>query len=289
VTGTPDGIAMLDKPAGLTSHDVVGRCRRILRTRRVGHAGTLDPMATGVLVIGVGRATRLLGHLSAADKDYDAVIRLGQATTTDDAEGEVLSRASAAVPLADLQAAVARLTGVIDQVPSSVSAIKVGGRRAYERVRSGEEVELPARTVTISSFEVRDVAEVGDFLDLAVSVTCSAGTYVRALARDLGADLGVGGHLRQLRRTRSGSVDVADCQGLDDFEADPKVLPLAEALDRNFARLDVDAESAAAVGHGRSLPAIGAHGPVAVFGPGGTALALMAEDGDRLRPLAVFA
>ena len=288
MTGTPDGIALLDKPSGLTSHDVVSRCRRILRTRRVGHAGTLDPMATGVLVIGIGRATRLLGHLSAADKDYDAVIRLGQATTTDDAEGEVLSRATASVPPADLRDAVARLTGVIEQVPSSVSAIKVGGRRSYERVRSGEAVELPARAVTISRFEVRDVAEVGDFLDVTVSVTCSAGTYIRALARDLGADLGVGGHLRQLRRTRSGAVDVADCQQLDDFEADPRVLPLAEALDRNFARLDVDAESAIAVGHGRSLPSIGADGPVAVFGPGDAALALMAEDGDRLKPLAVF-
>ncbi len=288
MTGTVDGIALLDKPSGMTSHDVVGRCRRILRTRRVGHAGTLDPMATGVLVLGIGRATRLLGYLTVADKDYDAVIRLGEATTTDDAEGEVLSRATASVPPADLDAAVAGLTGVIEQVPSSVSAIKVGGRRSYERVRSGETVELPARTVTVSRFEVRDVAEVGDYLDVAVSVTCSAGTYIRALARDLGADLGVGGHLRELRRTRSGSVDVGECQELEDFERDPKVLPLAEALDRNFARLDVDAESATAVGHGRSLPAIGADGPIAVFGPGDAPLALMAEDDDRLKPLAVF-
>jgi tRNA pseudouridine55 synthase len=288
VTDTIDGLALLDKPSGLTSHDVVARCRRILRTRRVGHAGTLDPMATGVLVLGVGRATRLLGYLSAADKDYDAVIRLGEATTTDDAEGEVVSRQQANVATADLTAAVARLTGVIEQVPSSVSAIKVGGQRAYARVRSGEAVELPPRTVTVSRFQVRDVAQVGEFLDVAVSVTCSSGTYIRALARDLGSDLGVGGHLRQLRRTRSGNVAVTDCRRLDDFEQNPIVLPLADALARNFARLDVDAESATAVGHGRSLPPIGADGPVAVFGPGGTALALMAEDGDRLKPLAVF-
>lgn len=239
-------------------------------------------------MVGVGRATRLLGYLSAADKDYDAVIRLGAATTTDDAEGEVLSQAAAAVDPSDLAAAVGRLTGVIEQVPSSVSAIKVGGRRSYERVRSGEAVELPPRTVTVSRFEVLDVAAVGDCLDVAVTVTCSSGTYIRALARDLGADLGVGGHLRQLRRTRSGTVSVTECQDLDEFERSPKLLSLGEALDRNFARLDVDAESAAAVSHGRGLPAIGAAGPVAVFGPGDAALALMAEEGDRLKPLAVF-
>ena len=207
-----DGLVVVDKPAGWTSHDVVGRCRRLYGTRKVGHAGTLDPMATGVLVVGVGRATRLLTFLVGCDKEYLATIRLGQTTVTDDAEGEITASAGAR-GVADERIAeeIAALTGEIAQVPSSVSAIKVDGRRSYARVRSGEQVELEARPVTVTVFEVLDrrdlAADDGTYVvDLDVRVVVSAGTYVRALARDLGAGLGTGGHLTALRRTRVGGT-----------------------------------------------------------------------------------
>jgi tRNA pseudouridine55 synthase len=203
---TIDGVVVVDKPAGLTSHTVVARIRKLAGTRKVGHAGTLDPMATGVLVIGVNRATRLLGHLQLADKAYDATVLLGASTTTDDAEGEVVSAASAsdlaAVTAEAVEAALAGFRGEISQVPSKVSAIKVGGRRAYERVRAGEEVALKARLVTVSRYDVVDVRPGPSGIEVDISVDCSSGTYIRALARDLGVELGVGGHLTMLRRTR---------------------------------------------------------------------------------------
>src|SRR5690606_32602498 len=204
-----DGILVVDKPSGWTSHDVVARTRRLAATRKVGHAGTLDPMATGVLVLGINKGTRLLTFLVGCDKDYAATIRLGQSTNTDDAEGEVVSASGAGhLGAAEVSAAVARLTGEIEQVPSTVSAIKVDGRRAYARARAGEDVTLAARPVTVSRFEVLD-RRAGDagtvpVLDLDVAVTVSSGTYVRALARDLGTALGCGGHLTHLRRTRVG-------------------------------------------------------------------------------------
>ncbi len=218
------GLVVVDKPAGLTSHDVVARLRRILHTRKVGHAGTLDPMATGVLVCGVGRGTKLLGHLALDTKAYTATIRLGATTTTDDAEGETVTTTDpAAVTDEAIDAGIAALTGPILQVPSSVSAIKIDGRRAYARVRAGEQVVLPPRPVTVSTFTV--LARRG--ADLDVAVECSSGTYVRALARDLGAALGVGGHLTALRRTRVGPFRLEHARTLPELEEAPGTLPAA--------------------------------------------------------------
>lgn len=289
--GLLDGLLVLDKPPGFTSHDVVARVRRLAGTRRVGHAGTLDPMATGVLVLGIGRATRLLGHLSGTDKAYDATIRLGQATVTDDAEGDVVQERSAtAVSDADVHAGVRTLTGDIRQVPSAVSAVKVGGRRSYARVRAGEDVDLPARPVTVHSFAVRAVRRGGATVDVDVSVVVSSGTYVRALARDLGAALGVGGHLTRLRRTRVGPYDLAAARTLEQLEASFDVVPLAAAVAASFPRRDVDAEQARLVAHGARLPALGlGPGPVGVFGPDGSCLALVAEQEGTARPVVVFA
>jgi tRNA pseudouridine55 synthase len=283
----PSGLVVVDKPAGLTSHDVVGRLRRILRTRKVGHAGTLDPMATGVLVCGVERGTKLLGHLALDTKAYTATIRLGASTTTDDAEGEVLAAADpSGVPDAAVAAGIAALTGAIEQVPSSVSAIKVDGRRAHARVRAGEEVVLAARPVTVSVFDL--LARRG--ADLDVVVECSSGTYVRALARDLGAGLGVGGHLTALRRTRVGPFVLDRARTLEQLEADPTLsLPLDAAVAVAFPRRDLDAPAAADVRHGRPLPASGLPGVHGAFAPGGRVLALMRDDADRARPVVVLA
>jgi tRNA pseudouridine55 synthase len=278
---------IVDKPAGLTSHDVVARLRRILRTRRIGHAGTLDPMATGVLVCGVGRGTKLLGHLSLDTKAYTATIRLGATTRTDDAEGEVLTTADASgVEDAAIAAGMAALTGAIEQVPSAVSAIKVDGRRAYARVRAGEEVVLAARPVTVSEFRL--LARRGPDLDVAVQ--CSSGTYVRALARDLGAALGVGGHLTALRRTRVGPFTLEHARTLDELERDPVLsLELDAAVAAAFPRRDLDAALAADISHGRPLPATGLDGTYGVFAPDGRALALVSERGRQARPVVVLA
>jgi tRNA pseudouridine55 synthase len=294
VTGAAgaDGLVVVDKPGGWTSHDVVARLRRLAGTRRVGHAGTLDPMATGVLLVGVNRATRLLGHLALADKAYDATIRLGVATVTDDADGEVLAVTSAAGVADDaVSAAIAALTGEIDQVPARVSAVKVAGRRAYARVRAGEDVDLPARRVTVSRFALRQARRHADLVDLDVEVTCSSGTYVRALARDLGAALGVGGHLTALRRTRVGAYGLEQAHTLDQLAAEFAMIPLAAAVAAAFPRHDVGADQARVVAHGGWLPAPGngaRTGPVGVFGPGGVLLALAEERGDRLCPLVVW-
>lgn len=253
------GLLLVDKPQGLTSHDVVARARRALNTRKVGHAGTLDPMATGLLTLGVGSATRLLTYLVGLDKTYETTMRLGAATTTDDAEGEVTTVADpsaiAAVTDAGLAAGIRALTGEIDQRPSSVSAIKVDGRRAYDRVRAGEEVELAARRVTISAFEVLGVRRTGTAIDVDARINCSSGTYIRALARDLGAALGVGGHLTALRRTRVGPFAVADAVSLEVLaEGGASLLASpAEVAARLFPTLDVDAEQARDLGHGKLL------------------------------------
>jgi len=250
------GILLVDKPAGLTSHDVVARTRKAMGTRKVGHAGTLDPMATGLLVIGVEGATRLLTYIVGADKTYEATIRLGQTTGTDDADGEILQHADAGswgqVTPERVSAGIDALTGRISQVPSSVSAIKVDGRRAYDRVRAGEEVVLAARDVTVSRFEA--VAErAGDgTLDLDVVVECSSGTYIRSLARDLGADLGVGGHLTALRRTRVGDFDVADAVALDGL-ADATPMTPAAAAARVLSTLSVSMSDARDLRHGKRL------------------------------------
>lgn len=286
----PGGLVVVDKPGGMTSHDVVARIRRLAGTRRVGHAGTLDPMATGVLLLGVGRATRLLGHLALTDKTYEATVRLGAATTTDDAAGDVTTTSgTAAVTAAQITTAVVALTGDLDQVPSSVSAVKVDGQRAYRRVRAGEEVELQPRRVSVRRFDVLDTRHDGGFLDLDVVVDCSTGTYVRALARDLGRALGVGGHLTALRRTRVGPYDLEQAHRLAQLEQDLVVLPLDDVAAATFPRRDVDAAAARDVSFGRPLPATGTTGPVAVFGPDGAFLALMTDAADGLaRPVAVF-
>lgn len=292
----PDGLVIVDKPAGITSHGVVARMRRLAGTRRVGHAGTLDPMATGVLVIGVEKATRLLGHLALTEKAYDATIRLGQRTVTDDAEGEVTETVPAASVTAEAVAdGVAALTGEILQVPSAVSAIKIDGRRSYSRVRSGEDVDLPARPVTVSSFAVHDRRPVTlddgtAVLDLDASVVCSSGTYVRALARDLGAALGVGGHLTALRRTRVGPYTLESARTLEQLEDSFACLPIGEAAAAAFPRRDVDDEQARLLTNGVRLKAAGlGPGPIAVFAPGERFVALVEEKQGEARSLAVFA
>ncbi|HEY7489171.1 MAG TPA: tRNA pseudouridine(55) synthase TruB [Streptosporangiaceae bacterium] len=284
------GLVIVDKPAGWTSHDVVGKLRRLAGTRRVGHAGTLDPMATGVLVVGIEKATRLLGHLALTEKAYDATMRLGQTTNTDDAEGEVTATASAARVSDDaLRAAVAALTGEIRQVPPQVSAVKVDGQRAYKRARAGEDVALSARTVTVPDFTVRRVRRDADLIDLDVSITCSSGTYIRALARDLGAALGTGGHLTYLRRTRVGPYDLAMARTIEQLTEKLDVLPLADAVAAAFPRRDVSADEARKVTHGVRLPAVGlGPGPVGVFGPDGSLLALVEEHGPVAKSLVVF-
>jgi len=287
------GLLIVDKPAGLTSHDVVARVRRLAGTRRVGHAGTLDPMATGVLVVGLEKATRLLGHLALTQKEYTATIRLGQRTDTDDADGQITSSASAASVTADaIAAAAAGLTGEIQQVPPGISAIKVGGQRAYRLTRQGAAPELAARPVTVYALEVGELRRPAgdpDVLDVDVTVTCSSGTYIRAIARDLGAALGTGGHLTVLRRTRVGPYLARDAATLAELEASLRVIPLAEAAAAAFPRRDLTAEEARRLGHGGRLPAGGEPGPVAAFAPDGSLVALLTEDGGQARPLAVFA
>jgi len=250
------GILLVDKPAGLTSHDVVARTRRAIGTRKVGHAGTLDPMATGLLVIGIEGATRLLTYIVGADKTYRATIRLGQTTGTDDAEGEILTTAApeawASVTDDAVSASIAALTGAISQVPSAVSAIKVDGRRAYDRVRAGEEVVLAARDVVVSRFDLLESRRGDGHLDLDVIVDCSSGTYIRSLARDLGADLGVGGHLTALRRTRVGPFEVTDAVAIDALEGAPTLTP-AEAASRILPVLDMSADDARDLRHGKRL------------------------------------
>jgi tRNA pseudouridine55 synthase len=252
----PEGLVIVDKPAGWTSHDVVARVRKLARTRKVGHAGTLDPMATGVLVVGIGRATRLLGYIAGHDKAYRATIRLGWATVTDDAAGERISGAPAAgLTMDQVLPAVGALTGPILQRPSAVSAIKVAGRRAHDRVRAGETVELRERPVLVSVFDVlayRADPEAGAF-DLDVEVVCSSGTYVRALARDLGEALGVGGHLTALRRTRVGGFYEAEAHELADLEQGLTVIDLSTAARNAFPVLAVGPVQAMAVCNGRPI------------------------------------
>ncbi|MEZ0072349.1 tRNA pseudouridine(55) synthase TruB [Planotetraspora sp. GP83] len=299
-TPPPSGLIIVDKPADWTSHDVVGKMRGIAGTRKVGHAGTLDPMATGVLVIGVEKATRLLGHLALTEKVYEATIRLGVTTNTDDAEGEVTATTPAGhVADEDVHKGIAALTGPIMQVPPQVSAIKVNGERAYKRARAGEEVELAARPVTIHAFEVTGIRRPGvagdaagdvlDVVDIDATITCSSGTYIRALARDLGAALGVGGHLTALRRTRVGPYGIESARTIEELARECVILPMAGAVAAAFPRRDVTEEEARLVAHGGRLPATGlGPGPVGVFAPDGTLLALVEERGGAARPLAVF-
>lgn len=247
------GVLLVDKPGGMTSHDVVARARRALGTRKIGHAGTLDPMATGLLLLGVEGATRLLTFVVGLDKTYEATIRLGVATDTDDADGSVTSETDASsLVAARIADGVAALTGPLSQVPSRVSAIKVAGRRAYDLVRAGEEVELAARDVTVSRFDVRAERRSGGVVDLDVVVDCSSGTYIRALARDLGAALGVGGHLTALRRTRIGPFDVAGAVPTDVL-GDSRLLDPAAVATTVLGRFDATADEARDLRHGKRL------------------------------------
>lgn len=301
----PDGLVIVDKPSGFTSHDVVAKMRGMARTRRVGHAGTLDPMATGVLVLGVERATKLLGHLALTEKEYVGTIRLGQTTVTDDAEGEITASQGAKDIARDaIAAGIAELSGAIMQVPSKVSAIKIDGKRSYARVRGGEEVEIPARPVTVSSFVLHSVheAEADDgtpVTDLLVSVECSSGTYIRALARDLGAGLGVGGHLTALRRTRVGPYKLDKARTLEQLQAavdEPEgtglpIMPIGEAAAAAFQRWDVTEQQAKLLGNGARIPMplFETDGPIAAFSPQGRFLALLENQGGKAKSLAVFA
>jgi tRNA pseudouridine55 synthase len=289
-TQVPPGLVVVDKPAGMTSHDVVSRVRRILGTRKVGHAGTLDPMATGVLVLGIERGTKLLGHLALDTKAYLGTISLGASTTTDDSEGEVLSTVDGStVDEGDIRKGIEELTGDIQQVPSAVSAVKVDGQRAYARVRAGEQVDLPPRPVRVDRFDVLATRRAGASTELDVLVECSSGTYVRALARDLGIHLGVGGHLAALRRTRVGPFQLAVARTLEALQEHPEVpLDLDTAVRTAFAARDVPADEAAAIRHGRRLPAAGFEGTYGIFGEDGRALALVVEEGGTARPVLVL-
>jgi tRNA pseudouridine55 synthase len=281
-----DGLIVVDKPGGMTSHDVVARVRRLAKTRRVGHGGTLDPMATGVLVIGVNRATRLLTYVIGSTKSYRGTIRLGQTTVTDDAEGDVTATAPVdGITDEAIRAGLAAQTGEIDQVPSAVSAIKVNGERAYKRVRDGEAVELPARRVTVYALAVTDVRR-GEHLEVDVEVNCSSGTYIRAIARDLGRTLGCGGHLTALRRTAVGGFTLAEASTLAELEErapDVVALSMADAARRAFPERIASGDEARILGHGGPLPAAGIDGPYAVFDPGGDVLAIVSERDGRAR------
>ena len=284
------GLVVVDKPAGITSHDVVRRCRRIFATRKVGHAGTLDPMATGVLVVGIERATKILGLLTATDKSYAATIRLGQATATDDAEGDVLQSVSAS-GLTDGQIgdAVAALRGEIAQIPSAVSAVKVGGERAYRLAREGHAVELAARAVRVDRFDVLDIRRHDELIDVDVAVDCSSGTYIRALARDVGAALGIGGHLTALRRTRVGHFGLDEARSLDELAEQPRLpYTLDAACLLEFPRRDLTADETEDTRHGRALTPAGIDGVYAAAAPDGQVIALLRDDGARTKSVVVI-
>ncbi|MCV7226509.1 tRNA pseudouridine(55) synthase TruB [Mycolicibacterium komossense] len=290
MTEVPPGLVIVDKPGGMTSHDVVGRCRRIFGTRKVGHAGTLDPMATGVLVIGIERATKILGLISGTSKTYSATIRLGQATSTDDAEGELLQQVSADhVTDEAIESAVAALRGGIEQVPSTVSAIKVGGKRAYQLAREGETVELKARAVRIDRFDVIAIRRDAGLVDVDVEVDCSSGTYIRALARDIGVTLAVGGHLTALRRTRVGHFGLDQARTLDILAEGPRLsYSLDDACLLAFPRRDISADEALSASNGRALTPAGIDGIYAAVDPDGRVTALLEDGKSRTKSVVVI-
>ena len=303
---TASGLLLVDKPEGFTSHDVVAKLRGIVGTRKIGHAGTLDPMATGLLVIGVNSATKLLTFLVGEDKTYIATIRLGASTITDDRESEYLSVASTgdvdALTELDITKAIRPLTGEIMQVPSSVSAIKIDGERAYAKVRGGDEVKLAARPVTIARFDVlgemrRETVGQQHFIDLDVIIDCSSGTYIRALARDLGVALEVGGHLTALRRTRVGVYQVTDSQALADLKkGEVELLPIAESAREAFDVRELSAGEVVDLRHGKRIEvgviaenAAAKDRVIAAFAPTGDLIAMLTKAGSTLKSLVVFA
>ena len=299
------GLLLIDKASDWTSHDVVAKVRGVAKTRRVGHAGTLDPMATGLLILGLNNATKLLTFLVGEDKTYITTIRLGASTLTDDRESELLTVAESASVLAldsaHIGSAVASLTGEIMQVPSSVSAIKVNGERAYARVRGGDEVKLAARPVTVSRFEIlgepRPIIEEGNyFVDIDAIIDCSSGTYIRALARDLGSALGVGGHLTALRRTRIGAYNVADALRLEELNADDlKILFSKDAARAQFDYRELNDQEVIDLRHGKRLKlgeivrtTNAIDRSIAAFGPDGALVAMLTDSGGQLKSLVVF-
>jgi tRNA pseudouridine55 synthase len=295
------GLVLIDKPSGWTSHDVVARLRKLAGTRRVGHAGTLDPMATGLLLIGINSATKLLTFLVGEDKTYEATIRLGAATITDDKESEFTTIANPdevrALSLSALEQALFQLRGPIEQVPSSVSAIKVDGERAYAKVRSGDEVKLKARPVTIHRFEIMGEPRLvtdGDktFYDFEALVECSSGTYIRALARDLGAALGVGGHLTALRRTKIGSYSLAQAQELETLTAESlEVLPIEQAATQQFKVRALSDQDVIDLRHGKRLRVQDETetAPTAAIDSSGNLIAMLTKSGNAAKSLVVFA
>lgn len=301
VPATRSGILFIDKPAGLTSHDVVSRVRKRAGTRKVGHAGTLDPMATGLLTLGINSSTRLLTFLVGLDKEYLATMRLGETTDTEDAQGATLALAApdavAAITPEQIRAAIVPLTGPISQIPSSVSAIRIDGKHAYELARAGETVVLKARDVTISAFEVLAVRPVtgerdGEpvtWMDVDVRVECSSGTYIRALARDLGDTLGVGAHLTALRRSRVGPFSLAEATTLEDLDPDVHLAAPNAVTDRLFPHVSLDAEQVLALTQGKRLTDLGPDGaPIAALGPDGRLVGLVQITDGVAKPIVNF-
>ena len=289
-----DGFVVVDKAGAMTSHDVVAVGRRVLGTRKVGHAGTLDPMATGILILGFGHGTRLLQYITDGDKSYRATVALGAATVTDDVEGEVLSRASKndldAITDTDIQRDLSSMRGVISQRPSSVSAVKVDGKRAHERVRAGEVFELASREVTISQLDVLEICRTDDAIQIDIEVTCSAGTFIRAIARDLGASLNVGGHLTFLRRTRVASFGEDVANSFEKFKAGEfKTLGLVDVARSIFQLRDLNAEEAKELSFGRKISASPEAGIYAGISSSNELIALLENRDDGAKPIAVFA
>ncbi|NBO25704.1 MAG: tRNA pseudouridine(55) synthase TruB [Actinobacteria bacterium] len=287
-----EGIVLVDKPAGPTSHDVVAKMRKLFNTRKVGHAGTLDPMATGMLVIGIGRATRLLGYFTAHDKEYLGTIRLGISTTTDDAQGDLVTQSSAShITESEILETVRDFRGPIMQQPSAVSAIKIDGKRAYTRVRDGEAISIPPRSVMINDLEIVSIIRIPELevVDVRVRVVCSAGTYIRALARDIGAQLEVGGHLIELRRTRSGVFD--SMLSLESLQQNPEIMDLATAIKIGFPYIVLSESEAVKAVNGVRLaaPVDLASGHVGLISSDGKAIGLFENSDSVLHPLVVFA
>jgi tRNA pseudouridine55 synthase len=287
------GLVLIDKPTDWTSHDVVAKVRKAVGTKKVGHAGTLDPLATGLLVLGIESGTKLLTFLVGADKTYLATIRLGVSTVSDDSQSEILTSATPEaldlVSPAMIEREMVKLTGVIQQRPSSVSAIKVDGKRAYDLVRSGQEVELKSREVTVSAFELLSSSNSTEgFIDLEVRVDCSSGTYIRALARDLGAALGVGGHITALRRTKVGSFDVSDANAITDLE-NLKLTTLAKAATDLFPTVSLSSQQATDLVHGKRLSDVSTTGSlIAGLSPSGDLVAVLEPAGSGLKSVVVF-
>ena len=286
-----DGFLVVDKAPGMTSHDVVAVARKALGTRKVGHAGTLDPMATGVLVLGFGNGTRLLQYITDGDKSYTATIVLGASTITDDREGEVISEVSVAhISDGEIKSGLAKMVGEIQQRPSSVSAVKVDGERAYDRVRAGEVFELAARTITISSLEILEIRRTGSRIEIDIDVTCSAGTFIRAIARDLGSDLQVGGHLSVLRRTRVAGFPISQAISFEDLKAQIfSPLELADVARATFQVRELGLDEVLELSFGRPLTSNSSDQIFAALSPDDRLIALLKNESGKAKPIAVFA